>query len=627
MSDFSFAKKNVLLTGASGGLGSAIARRLAEMDANMVVSSRSDKALQELIESLPKKVHVFPITADLSKPGDAENLAQNALEALGTIDVLFNIAGTGYFALMEEATEANIRYLFELNTFSPLILIKKITPHMKARGSGRIINIVSCAGRVPIPTVGVYGGSKSALATMANTMRLELAPSGVDIINIYPGTMSTSFEENALREEKRPGLCPTDSCGLPRFEIADKILTAASGAAQEVWLERQGKWLSAAAIVWPKFVERLITPVRDKALKSKSFKKRRWRLLQVESSLACNLRCIMCPWRQTRDDTKASRHMSQEVWDVIRPYLPDISSVDFTGGGEPLLQPRLVEWIADAKSAGCETGILTNGMLLNQEMAQKIVQAGIDWVCVSMDGATRLTYEQIRKGANFIAVCENITSLANQRQNNSPKLMINFVLMNINMHEVEEIVRLAAQMGVDQVNFKQCDVIRGEQGKEYGLFDIKVTKEIRQFQKSLKKALKLAKKLGLQTTAFSFLPEELAVCAQDPRNSLFIRYDGSVAPCINLAIGGTTTFLGTEKTIPTVHYGRLPEQDLLELWESDTCQFYRNRFQQRVEKQQQAVMNSFVKSQTSREKILKAAQKAMPEAPEGCRVCHYLYDI
>ncbi|GAF67598.1 unnamed protein product, partial [marine sediment metagenome] len=123
----------------------------------------------------------------------------------------------------------NMRHLFEVNTFAPMALIKALLPQMKKRGSGRIINIVSCAGRVPIPTVGIYGGSKSALAIMSNTMRLELEPRGIDIINIYAGTVDTAFEENALREEERPGLCPKDRCGEPRFTIAQKVLEAAAG--------------------------------------------------------------------------------------------------------------------------------------------------------------------------------------------------------------------------------------------------------------------------------------------------------------------------------------------------------------------------------------------------------------
>ena len=350
MKSYSFSGKHVLVTGASGGLGSAMVRDLADMGARMVVTSRSMKALNELISTLPEGTRAVPLTADLSRQGDAETLARQAIEALGHIDVLFNNAGIGYFALMEEASEESIRHLFELNTFSPLILIKTLMPRMKSGGGGRIINIVSAAGRVPIPTVGVYGGSKSALAVMTNTMRLELAPAGIDIINIYPGTVATSFEENALREEERPGLCPRESCGLPRFDMAEKVLAAASGPPGEVWLEWQGKWMAIAALAWPGLVEGRLAPVRDRAVKTKTFKKRRWRLLQVESSIACNLRCVMCPWREIAKDTENKGLMTQEVWEAVRPYLKDVRSVDFTGGGEPLLQTRLTDWLTEANS-------------------------------------------------------------------------------------------------------------------------------------------------------------------------------------------------------------------------------------------------------------------------------------
>lgn len=628
MDKYSFSGKHVLITGASGGLGSALVRDLAEMGAHLVVTSRSIKALNELISTLPETTRAAPITADLSSPGEAEILSQKALEVFGYIDVLFNNAGIGYFALMEEATEENIRHLFEVNTLSPIALIKALVPQMKTRGGGRIINIVSCAGRVPIPTVGVYGGSKSALAVMTNTMRLELAPAGIDIINVYPGTVDTSFEENALREEGRPGLCPNDHCGLPKFDIAGQVLAAAAGPPGEAWLERPGKWLSVAALIFPKLVDRRLAPIRDKVVKTKSLKKRRWRLLQVESSIACNLRCVMCPWKEISKQAKNRGLMSQEVWEAIRPYLSDVRTIDFTGGGEPLLQPRLAEWISEAKSAGCETGILTNGFLLEKELAQKLIGAGLDMICVSMDGATQDIYSKIRIGSDFERVCKNLSDIADIRAGKVPKTMINFVLMTINFHQVEEMVRLAASLGVDQVNFKQCDVVRGEHGKGYGLFGTKETKEIRRLKRALSKARGLAKKLKVQTTAFPFTPEERPVCEQDPRDSFFIRYDGAVGPCINLAIGGPTTFLGNDVTMPTVHFGQLPDQDLMGLWETETCNFYRERFQNRVKAHEDAILQSLVGgSGSSREKTLEAAIKAMPEAPEGCKVCHYLYDI
>ena len=87
------------------------------------------------------------------------------------------------------------------------------------------------------------------------------------------------------------------------------------------------------------------------------------------------------------------------------------------------------------------------------------------------------------------------------------------------------------------MNFKQCDVIRGEEGKGLGLFHAAETGKIRRLKKRLAKARRLAKKLKIETTAFAFTPQELSVCQQDPRDSLFVRYDGTVAPCINLAIG------------------------------------------------------------------------------------------
>jgi short-subunit dehydrogenase len=95
----------------------------------LIVSSRSLKALNELISSLPENAHAIAIEADLSIPGQVETLAQKAVDAAGHIDVLFNNAGIGYFALMEEATEENIRYLFQVNTFStfehPLLIFKE----------------------------------------------------------------------------------------------------------------------------------------------------------------------------------------------------------------------------------------------------------------------------------------------------------------------------------------------------------------------------------------------------------------------------------------------------------------------------------------------------------------------
>ncbi|MBT8368741.1 MAG: radical SAM protein, partial [Deltaproteobacteria bacterium] len=282
----------------------------------------------------------------------------------------------------------------------------------------------------------------------------------------------------------------------------------------------------------------------------------------------------------------------------------------------------------EAHAAGCETGFLSNGLLLKKEKLQQILAAGVDWICISVDGADAGMYEKIRIGSNFERVCENVSNIAKMRAGIRPRTMINFVLMDMNFHQVDDIVRLAHQLGVDQINFKQCDVIRGESGKGHGLFGIQETKEIRRLKKSLEKARRHAKKLNITTTAFAFTPEERPVCEQDPRDSLFVRYDGRVAPCINLAIGGPATFLGKEVTMPNVHYGRLPHDDLMELWQSETSKFYRQQFEHRAKKHDDAIVKRLMgTSGSNRLKALQQAKEAMPEPPQGCNVCHYLYDI
>ncbi len=320
--------------------------------------------------------------------------------------------------------------------------------------------------------------------------------------------------------------------------------------------------------------------------------------------------------------------MAQEIWEAIRPHLSEVLSIDFTGGGEPLLQPRLAEWMREAKVAGCETGILTNGTLLDEERARQLIDAGLDWLCVSIDGARKEEYERIRGGSSFEKVCKNLETVSRIRPRAVPKTMINFVMMTANFHQFEDIVRLTARLGVDQVNFKQCEVSRGEHGKAHGLFDREESREIRRFRKELARARTLAAKLSVQTTASGFTPAEQPVCDQDPRDSAFIGFDGRVAPCISMAYGGLTTFLGREVVMPSVHYGRLPDRDFLELWATDTCKYYRERFLDRAREYEGSFFASLVGgSLRTPERLQEEAVKSMPEAPEGCRVCHYLYGI
>lgn len=631
---FSFEDKVVLLTGATGGLGRRMAQRLHERGAKLVVTGRTLSELEALIDELGAGDDAFPVDGTLTEPGEAERLAREAETRWGRVDVLVNNAGMSYFALVEEATSERVRELFELNTFAPLTLMRHLVPGMKERAEGRIVNIASAAGRVPIPTVGIYGGSKSALAILARTLRFELGPSGVRVINVYPGTAATAFEVNAFRERGRQGLDPEGRYGRDPDEIADEVVEAIGGVRDEVWLEREGRRMSLLAEVWPRRVEKRLEPLRDQALHHapgapKPLDQRRWRLWQVESAVACNLRCVMCPWQDERERAGEAGVMSEEVWDAIRPHLPEIATVDFTGGGEPLLNPALPERVAEAKSQGCRVGFLTNATELRQDAAAMLMEAGVDWITISIDGPTKESYEQVRLGADFDEVVSNVRGLVALRgAAKSPVLGVNFVMMPSNVHLLEAMVRFVADLGVDKLIFKQADVVRGEHGEGYGLY-ARGKSERRSYEKALARAVRLARRLGLESSTFAFEPDEQPVCEQDPRTSIFVRYDGRMSPCINLAYGGPTTFLGQPATLPSVHYGRLPDDDPLELWESDpTCRTYRDTFGERVRIFDETMFEGALDSGISRlERAEKRAHERMPAAPRSCRQCHYLYDV
>ena len=632
MESFSFKDKHILITGAGGGLGSALVGMLAKRGADLVISDRSHETLHRVESSCSSEHTVIAVPADLSVPGEAGILAEKAMDALGHIDILINNAGIGYHALMDEAVEDKVREVYEVNTFSPMALTMALLPGMKDRGSGMVINILSCAGFIPTPTAGIYGASKAAFSTMARTLRLEVAPEGIKVFNFYPGPMATTFNTNALRENDRLGFL---SCGTGCADpdrIAGKVLSAVSGRPGDFWLDFFSKWIALTGTIWPSLSDSRLSPLRDTALSRRPGQKppeeRRWKLWQIESSISCNLDCIMCPWKDKRKQSLKTGDMSEEIWDALRPYLPETASVDFTGGGEPLLHPKLADWIQEANAAGCRTGFLTNGLILTQDKSLQFIEAGIDWIGFSMDGATAEVYERIRRGADFTSLCRNIATISGLRTGEKPLIIINYVLMRDTIRDLEKIVDLASDLGVNQINFKQCDVIRGEHGRNFGLFASKETRQIRTFKKILTNARRQAKKRQIQTTAFSFIPDELPVCAQDPRDSFFVRHDGYVAPCINLAMGDETSFLGNDVEMPTVHYGRLQDRDLMELWETAHCRLYRERFTQRSQAYDAVLCNSsFEPSLIKLNEVLTEAKKAMPEALEGCKVCHYLYDI
>jgi len=201
--------RTAIITGASSGIGQAVARELAEERANVVLASRNRKKLEALaldLVSLPGRTLVVP--TDVTDRLAVEALVRKTGEEFGGVDILINNAGAGLFAPIAGGNPENMRRLFEVNFWGAINCIQAAVPYMQAQGRGHIVNVASIAAKVAPPYLGMYSATKFALSAVSDSLRSELAGSGIGVSTVYPGLTQTSFMENMTQELEVPAMPP-----------------------------------------------------------------------------------------------------------------------------------------------------------------------------------------------------------------------------------------------------------------------------------------------------------------------------------------------------------------------------------------------------------------------------------
>lgn len=189
------------ITGASSGLGAAIAKAALRAGHHVAVTARDSSRLDALVEAYPGAV--LPLSMDLTKPAEIEAAIGRAEAWRGGVDVLVNNAALGYLAAVEEGEDQKIRTLVETNFFGVASTIRAALPGMRARGRGTIINISSMSGVVAMPALGYYSASKFALEGLTEALSQEVAPLGIKVMSVEPGGFRTGIVERNLRS---PGI-------------------------------------------------------------------------------------------------------------------------------------------------------------------------------------------------------------------------------------------------------------------------------------------------------------------------------------------------------------------------------------------------------------------------------------
>lgn len=178
--------KIVLITGASSGIGKAIAEHLSGKGHTVFGTSRD-------VKKATAKMGFEMIDLDVTKPDSIQKAVGYVIEKSGRIDVLVNNAGMGIAGPLEEIPEVEIKRVFETNLFGPINVMKAALPHMRKQGDGLIVNITSIAGYMGLPFRGVYSATKGALELVTESVNMEVKSQGIRVVNLAPGDFATNI--------------------------------------------------------------------------------------------------------------------------------------------------------------------------------------------------------------------------------------------------------------------------------------------------------------------------------------------------------------------------------------------------------------------------------------------------
>lgn len=182
--------KTILVTGASSGIGKATAIYLAQNGYTVYGAARRIDKLQELVA-----YGVKPVSLDVTDEESAKNCIHKIYKEAGSIDVLVNNAGSGFYGALEDVPLADGKNMMEVNVFGVARLIQLVLPGMRENKSGKIVNISSIGGKIGMPMGTWYNASKFAIEGMSDALRNEVKQFGIDVIVVEPGGTNTEMKD------------------------------------------------------------------------------------------------------------------------------------------------------------------------------------------------------------------------------------------------------------------------------------------------------------------------------------------------------------------------------------------------------------------------------------------------
>ena len=218
------SERVVVITGASMGIGEAMAKCFAQQGAQVVLLSRDAGRLEAARARIGYPEQTLAMACDVRHREEIDRIVSLTMHHFQKIDVWVNNAGRGLLDSVAAMSMAQCRDIFETNFFSVIEAMQAVIPIFKRQGGGTIINISSVAGHIPLPFHAVYSATKFALNALGKAARVELAETGIHVMTVCPGYVQTDFGANAFRGQERKQVRPAKTRGITAERVARAVL-------------------------------------------------------------------------------------------------------------------------------------------------------------------------------------------------------------------------------------------------------------------------------------------------------------------------------------------------------------------------------------------------------------------
>jgi uncharacterized protein len=247
--------KTVLVTGASSGIGEAVAYKVAKDGANVIITARREDKLKLVAEKI-KELGGNPtiMVADISKVAEIKQLFDNIKAKFDKLDVVFNNAGLGYIGYINEMKDEEIQTIIDVNISGMILVSKYAASHMVTQNSGHIIMCSSLAGLITLPQWSVYCASKWAIVGFADSIRGELHKHNVHVSTLHPGAVKTEFfdKDKANIDISKLGNA------IEVDQVADEVYKAIFTNKQKIMVPNLVKTFSTIYRFFPSLANKLI---------------------------------------------------------------------------------------------------------------------------------------------------------------------------------------------------------------------------------------------------------------------------------------------------------------------------------------------------------------------------------